>query len=95
MKKENKQMKSNFEAAYTELKELGAPVIEGGWNGEDTFRISGEDNGGDTIWADYYEELLPSSWEWGVNPIITETLSKHGLVAEWCNAGVLNVYESE
>ena len=52
-------MKRNIRAAYTKLKALGAPVYEGGWNGEDTFRISGEDNG-DTVWADYYEEFVPT-----------------------------------
>ena len=86
-------MKRNIRAAYTKLKTLGAPVYEGGWNGEDTFRISGEDNG-DTVWADYYEEYVPSGWEFGVNPIITRVLDKHNLHCEWCNAGVLNVYEN-
>ena len=86
-------MKRNIRAAYTKLKALGAPVYEGGWNGEDTFRISGEDNGS-TVWADYYEEYVPSGWEFGVNPVITKVLDKHGLFAEWCNPGVLNVYEN-
>ena len=85
-------MKRNIRAAYTKLKALGAPVREGGWNGDDTFRISGEDNG-DTVWADYYEEFVPSGWEFGVNPIITKVLDKHGLYAEWCNPGVLDVCE--
>ena len=87
-------MKRNFRNAYNTLKSLGVPVYEGGWNGdEDTFRISGEDNGS-TVWADYYEEYVPSTWEFGVNPVITKVLDKHKLYAEWCNPGVLDVYEN-
>ena len=87
-------MKRNFRNAYKTLKSLGAPVYEGGWDGEDTFRISGEDNYNDVCWADYYEEFTPSTWEFGVNPIITRVLDKYKLYCEWVNPGVLNVYEN-
>ena len=35
-------MKVKFQKALNELQSMGVPVIEGGWNGEDTFRISGD-----------------------------------------------------
>lgn len=92
MQQKEKIMKNKFKKAYTELKELKAPVMLGGWNGENTFRISGEDNC-ETCWADYYQEYTPSRWDFGINPIITRVLEKYGLYAEWQNAGVLNVYE--
>ena len=81
-------MKVKFQKALNELQSMGVPVIEGGWNGEDTFRISGEDNG-DYLWADYY---AMDSGDFGVNPEITKVLDKFGLFAEWVNPGVLNVY---
>ena len=37
-------MKRNYRKAYTVLKKMGVPVIEGGDRGEDTFRISAENN---------------------------------------------------
>ena len=88
-------MKNNYRKAFTALKKIGAPVIEGGDNGEDTFRISGEDNV-DEIWADYYEEFTSSSenFLFGVNNKINDILDKQGLYAEWINPGVLSVQES-
>lgn len=88
-------MKKNFRKAYDELKKMGAPVIEGGWSGEDTFRISGEDNY-PIVWAEYYYEgdLTLSMDSSGVNHDINETLQANGLFAEWVNAGVLGVYTS-
>ena len=32
--------------------------------------------------------------EFGVSPVITKTLAKYGLHAEWINAGELGVYEN-
>jgi hypothetical protein len=87
-------MKRNQRNAYKVLKGLGVPVYEGGWNGdEDTFRISAEDNH-DTIWADYYMMTDGGGYEFGVHPVINKTLAKYGLFAEWCNPGVLDVYEN-
>jgi len=86
-------MKRNIRTAFNQLKKIGAPVFEGGWDGQDTFRISGEHNYDGETWADYYEEFCPSDWEFGVNPRITQILDKNRCYAEWCNPGVLNVYE--
>ena len=88
-------MKNNYRKAFTALKKIGAPVIEGGYNGENTFRISGADNV-DEVWADYYEEFTSSSdnFLFGVNNRINDILDKHGLYAEWINPGVLSVQES-
>ena len=85
-------MKRKFRTAYNQLKKIGCPVYEGGWNGEDTFRISAEDNA-DHIWADYYMMSEEGGYLFGVSPRINEVLDKHGLFAEWCNPGVLNVWE--
>lgn len=85
-------MKRKFRTAYNALKKIGCPVYEGGWNGEDTFRISAEDNL-DHVWADYYMMSEEGGYVFGVSPRINEVLDKHGLFAEWCNPGVLNVWE--
>ena len=45
-------MNKQYQTAFDQLKKIGVPVIEGGWNGEDTFRISGEENY-PIIWADF------------------------------------------
>ena len=82
-------MQRNYHRAYNQLRSIGAPVIEGGYNGEDTFRISGEDNCSET-WADYYEMEYG---EFGVSPRIVQVLNQHGLFAEWINPGVLAVCE--
>ena len=37
-------MKRNLRTAYTALNKIGVPTIEGGYYGEDSFRISAEDN---------------------------------------------------
>jgi hypothetical protein len=87
-------MKRNQRNAFKTLKGLGVPVYEGGWDGdEDTFRISAEENY-DTIWADYYMMTDGGGYEFGVHPVITKTLTKYGLHCEWCNPGVLDVYEN-
>lgn len=86
-------MKRNFRTAFNQLKKIGAPVYEGGWSQEEGFRISAEENHSE-IWADYYGEYLPASYEFGVNPKITAVLDKHGLMAEWCNPGVLDVCQA-
>ena len=47
-------MQRNYKKAFTALKKLGAPVIEGDDYGDDKFfRISAEYND-DVVWADYY-----------------------------------------
>lgn len=80
------------ELAYNELKQIGAPVYWGGWS-NGAFRISGEENY-DTVWADYYEGgELSCCDDFGVNNKINAVLNKYDLHAEWCNAGVLDVYD--
>lgn len=85
-------MDSKFRKAFDQLSKMGCPVIEGGWDGDDTFRISGEDNYGDTVWADYWKELCDDRWAFGVNPKIQKVLDANGLFCEWVNPGVLGVY---
>ena len=83
-------MKRNHRLAYDKLKALGAPVIEGGYFGEDTFRISGEHNE-DRTWADYYRFDFGL---FGVAPEVTNVLTEYKLFAEWVNPGVLGVYDA-
>jgi hypothetical protein len=72
---------------------MQCPVIEGGDRGEDTFRISAEQNCEDvneTVWADYNN----MGWGlFGVNNKINAVLDANGLYAEWINPGVLSVQE--
>lgn len=87
-------MQRNYRTAYNALKKLGAPVILGGYDGEDTFRISAEDNS-DYVWADYYQmtDGDGTGYEMGVSDRINNILSASGLFAEWINPGVLGVWE--
>lgn len=79
--------------AFNELLKIGAPVIDR--EDESLFVISGEDNDGDVIWADYYEGAQMSYCDdFGVNKKITAILDKNGLFAEWANPGFLNVYQA-
>jgi hypothetical protein len=43
--------------------------------------------------CDYYA-YMREDWEFGVSPVITNTLAKYGLHAEWINPGELGVYEN-
>ena len=87
-------MKKNIEKAYTALNAIGAPVIEGGYYGEDSFRISAEDNE-HYDWADYYmmTDGDCTGYLMGVSNRINNILDKNGLYAEWINPGVLAVCE--
>jgi len=84
-------MKKHYRKAFNALKKIGAPVIEGGYNGEDTFRISAEDNTGDKTWADYHDQAIGL---FGVCDEITNILKENKLFAEWINPGVLGVYDA-
>ena len=87
-------MKQNYRTAYNALKKMGAPVILGGYDGQDTFRISAEDNV-TQVWADYYEEYCSEpAYEFGVKREIVDVLEANGLMCEWINPGVLGVYNS-
>jgi hypothetical protein len=87
-------MKRNYRTAYNQLLKMQCPVIEGGDRGEDTFRISAEQNcedANETVWADYNN----MGWGlFGVNTRITTVLDANGLYAEWINPGVLAVIEA-
>ena len=87
-------MKKNIEKAYTALNAIGAPVIEGGYNGEDSFRISAEDNE-HYDWADYYmmTDGDCTGYLMGVSNRINDILDANGLYAEWINPGCLAVCE--
>jgi hypothetical protein len=87
MNKLNARAKKAFEI----LKNIGAPVhhLGKGWDGHALFSVSAEENY-DELWADYYQHEFG---EFGVNMKIVDVLDKHGLYAEWCNPGILDVYE--
>ena len=82
-------MKLNYRKAFTALKKMGCPVLEGGDRGEDTFRISAEDNETD-ICADYNNQAYGL---FGVKQEVFNVLDDNGLYAEWINPGVLAVIE--
>lgn len=81
-------MDSNFKPAYDRLLKIGCPVIKGGWDGEDTFRISGESNS-DKIWASYESY---DYGEYGIAQEVCDILSEYNLVTEWINPGVVGVF---
>ncbi len=87
-------MKRNLRTAYTALNKIGVPTIEGGYYGEDSFRISAEDNEHYT-WADYYMMTDGDSTGYmlGVSNRINNILDANGLYAEWINPGCLAVCE--
>ena len=86
-------MTRNMRTAFNQLKKIGCPVIEGGYDHADRFVISAEMNCEDvneTVWADYYE---PQMGEFGVNQIICDILKINHLYAEWINPGVVGIVE--
>jgi hypothetical protein len=102
-------MNRNARNAWNALKKIGAPVLDPslGWGGH--FAISGEKYGHDNgfyeghidhasdgmDWAEYYSEDYTEAWSvFGVHNEINAILDKHGLFAEWYNAGVLGVYDA-
>ena len=88
-------MKRNHRLAFNALKKIGCPVYER--SDIENFQISAEGiydyYDRDTVWADYYDGYRILDWEFGINPLITNTLRKYNLHAEWINAGELGVYE--
>jgi hypothetical protein len=82
-------MKRNYRNALNALNKLGVPTYQR--SDMDHFAISAED--ADSYkFCDYYA-YMREDWEFGVSPVITDTLRKYGLHAEWINAGELGVYE--
>ena len=88
-------MNRNHRLAFNALKKIGAPVYER--SDIENFQISAEGiydyYDRDTIWADYYDGYRILDWEFGINPLITNTLRRYGLHAEWINAGEIGVYD--
>ena len=88
-------MKRNHRLAFNALKKIGCPVYER--SDIENFQISAEGIRGeydnDTCWADYYSGQNIPDWEFGINPLITNTLAKYGLHAEWINPGEIGVYD--
>ena len=88
-------MKRNHRLAFNALKKIGCPVYER--SDIENFQISAEGiydyYDRDTIWADYYDGYRILDWEFGINPLITNTLRRYGLHAEWINAGEIGVYD--
>jgi hypothetical protein len=86
-------MTRNHRLAFNALKKIGAPVYQR--SDIENFQISAEGIAGeydrDTLWADFYEGH--KFWDFGINPKITDILTKYGLHAEWINAGEIGVYE--
>lgn len=88
------KLETRAKRAFEKLQKMGAPVMHlgEGWMGNALFSISGEDNDGE-VWADYY--LYDSNkYVFGVSPKIDKVLSQYGLYCEWCNPGVLDVFEA-
>ena len=82
-------MKRAYRNALNALTKLGVPTYQR--SDMEHFAISAED--ADSYkFCDYYA-YMREDWEFGVSPVITETLGKYGLHAEWINPGELGVYE--
>lgn len=85
-------MKRAYRNAFNALKKLGVPVREY-WTDEDNFWISAEESNSHE-WCNYYDGYRIPDWEFGVHPVITSTLRKYGLFAEWQNPAQLSVWEN-
>ena len=85
-------MKRDFRNAFNALKKLGVPVRE--YHGEEpNFWISAEESASSDF-CNYYDGHMIPDWEFGVSPVITGTLRKYGLFAEWQNPAQLTVWEA-
>jgi hypothetical protein len=82
-------MKRAYRNALNALNKLGVPTYQR--SDMEHFAISAED-AESYKFCDYYA-YMREDWEFGVSPVITNTLRKYGLHAEWINAGELGVYE--
>jgi len=84
-------MKRDFRNAFNALKKLGVPVRE--YHGEEpNYWISAEESASSEF-MNYYDGHMIPDWEFGVSPVITQTLRKYGLFAEWQNPAQLTVWE--
>lgn len=83
-------MKRNYRNALNALTKLGVPTYQR--SDMENFAISAEEPDSYKF-CDYYA-YMREDWEFGVSPVITKTLAKYDLHAEWINAGELGVYEN-
>lgn len=83
-------MKRKYIKAFNQLQKLGVPVYEHS-DDQGNFSISAEEC--DSYKFCDYHAYAREDWEFGVSPVITETLRNLGLFAEWVNPGRLSVYE--
>jgi len=83
-------MKRAYRNAFNALKKLGVPVRQYHTD-EDNFWISAEDG---HEFCDYFDGYRIPDWEFGVSPVIFNTLRKYGLFAEWQNPAQLSVWEN-
>jgi hypothetical protein len=83
-------MKRAYRNAFNALTKLGVPTYQR--SDMEHFAISAED-AESYKFCDYYA-YMREDWEFGVSPVITETLAKYDLHAEWINPGELGVYEN-
>jgi len=84
-------MKNNYRKAFNELKKLGVFVYIHP-DDEERFDISAEEPNSDE-WVNYYSDIRPSNWDFGINPIIDEILTKHNLYCEWVNPAHVRIYD--
>jgi len=83
-------MKRNYRLAFNALTKLGVPLYQR--SDMENWAISAEDSNSYKF-CDYYDGYRIDDWEFGVSPVIFNTLRKYGLHAEWINPGELGVYE--
>ena len=85
-------MKRAYRNAFNALTKLGLGSMLYQRSDMENFGISAEESISYKF-CDYYDGHNMTDWEFGVSPVITKTLSKYNLHAEWINPGELGVYE--
>jgi hypothetical protein len=85
-------MKRAYRNAFNSLTKQGLGSMLYQRSDMENFAISAEESISYKF-CDYYA-YMREDWEFGVSPVITKTLAKYGLHAEWVNAGELGVYEN-
>ena len=83
-------MKRNYRNALNALTKLGVPTYQR--YDMENWAISAEHENSYKF-CDYYDGHNMPDWEFGVSPVIYNTLRKYNLHAEWINPGELGVYE--
>ena len=83
-------MKRAYRNALNALTKLGVPTYQR--HDMENWAISAEHENSYKF-CDYYDGDNIPDWEFGVSPVIYNTLRKYNLHAEWINPGELGVYE--